>query len=780
MISIITSILLLCIIITGLIYAITKTMNPSKQLNRKHHIRTVDTSYCKNADPQAYEFVDNEDTTLLLVHLGANMPYHLYDHIEQIRFMSPRTRIIIALNNEQLVQTVKHIEGVEIYNYQKPYQVSEELSGHYVFHTSLERFIVLEDMMKTLSLTTVFHMEHDNTLYMPLSYIKQQCDTIMPNKIGIPRDSKERCIPSLMYIGSINALQKYTQFIREQNFKCIDMQSWCQFLIKYPEYGQAFSVVPKNHPKSNMLHCKKFKGIVDAAAMGQFIGGVDTIHNFGNTKGFINETSEYTAEECEPVWSWDKQERRVPLICYKNKYHRLYNLHMHCKRLHEVLSAPVIRAADIIQGEKFQSLADVQFVDEDLIATQDWPTDSFIAYTHTHLLELFFEHQWPKRETPFVLITHNSDHAITEDFIQYLNDDKLVKWYAQNVQITHPKLQPLPIGQANSKYEHGNTDDLVQEASKWRTKDKPLYVNFGDTHTYRKGVRQKIRSSIQEHVIKDGEDNYKSYLKSLAEHDGVACPYGNGADTHRFWETLYMGGNPLLYESELTEWTNPNPNYMFSPTPLGRRWWRFSFYKSLIESHRQQDDQFDLVLFARTSVWKETLDQCAYLARKHMKGINKIWYMGDEPFTTFYGEELELPNDWSLVHKNIVIQPPSLLWMRSFSPFKEGRPQWFESSGKSETTIMDNFIEDTPFKNHQYIPCKKNHMLLVMDELSKLDTGDESPPVLYDAISRKIRSTRPYSYDTIHTLKERKLHVHQKYHLSFLEKYRQCDYIMLQ
>jgi hypothetical protein len=40
------------------------------------------------------------------------------------------------------------------------------------------------------------------------------------------------------------------------------------------------------------------------------------------------------------------------------------------------------------------------------------------------------------------------------------------------------------------------------------------------------------------------------FLASLRQHDFVLCPRGNGIDTHRLWETLYMGGIPVVRRTE--------------------------------------------------------------------------------------------------------------------------------------------------------------------------------------------------------------------------------------
>jgi len=38
----------------------------------------------------------------------------------------------------------------------------------------------------------------------------------------------------------------------------------------------------------------------------------------------------------------------------------------------------------------------------------------------------------------------------------------------------------------------------------------------------------------------------------MARHQFVICPEGNGVDSHRIWEALYLGCVPIVSESETT------------------------------------------------------------------------------------------------------------------------------------------------------------------------------------------------------------------------------------
>lgn len=83
-----------------------------------------------------------------------------------------------------------------------------------------------------------------------------------------------------------------------------------------------------------------------------------------------------------------------------------------------------------------------------------------------------------------------------------------------------------------------------------------FYVNFN--HTTNIKVRSdviKVLKDIDKKSLVKVDVDYSSegrirYLISLRSIPMVLCPEGNGPDTHRFWETLYMGGMPVVIENK--------------------------------------------------------------------------------------------------------------------------------------------------------------------------------------------------------------------------------------
>ena len=80
-----------------------------------------------------------------------------------------------------------------------------------------------------------------------------------------------------------------------------------------------------------------------------------------------------------------------------------------------------------------------------------------------------------------------------------------------------------------------------------------LYVNF--TASNNEVVRSQLLKLLNPlKSVEYGETDFSErgrihYLSSLRTNSFVVCPEGNGVDTHRLWETLYMGGIPIISKS---------------------------------------------------------------------------------------------------------------------------------------------------------------------------------------------------------------------------------------
>lgn len=226
---------------------------------------------------------------------------------------------------------------------------------------------------------------------------------------------------------------------------------------------------------------------------------------------------------------------------------------------------------NIITGEKIQRKCDLfigthqDFMNNPNIGQPDkWKLITSITSVWDNPITLFcyghrlkdFKRILPFFGNNFILVSHNSDENITDEYIDILETPKLVKWYAQNVCLDHPKLEMIPIGIANSMWAHGDTNTVERVVNLKHTKDQNFYFQF----TVETNISERMRCK---RVLSDKGLNFdynslkfEDYLKKLSRYKYAICPPGNGIDSHRIWECLYLGVIPVVVKSIFTEKLN--------------------------------------------------------------------------------------------------------------------------------------------------------------------------------------------------------------------------------
>lgn len=212
-------------------------------------------------------------------------------------------------------------------------------------------------------------------------------------------------------------------------------------------------------------------------------------------------------------------------------------------------------SAPLISGDTFRHHADHIF-DETTVGfdpTKVKAGDLIFVKTDWEYLDAFFTQYHPRIAYPYILLTHNSDHAAPGPFSCYLNDPKLLAWFAQNMEgDTHPKLHPIPIGIANRCWKHGSPQVFSSLISLAKNQTRPYlcYMNFAPS-TYKERFYVWDLFARQPWCTVSKVKPLSSYLKDLSRSKFVLSPRGNGLDCHRTWEALLMGAIPILRSSSL-------------------------------------------------------------------------------------------------------------------------------------------------------------------------------------------------------------------------------------
>jgi hypothetical protein len=206
---------------------------------------------------------------------------------------------------------------------------------------------------------------------------------------------------------------------------------------------------------------------------------------------------------------------------------------------------------DFIQGTKFQQLAaDYSFTDNCYA----------LEYAHTHDAKDLFDAIRADKDKKYVVITHNSDGKVKIEPGQHDADpgwlpDNVVHWYAQNVCCLHPRISSLPIGLENNYCfpELKKIEKLVAKRQELQSGSIPrtrlAYINFnpGTNPAERQPLYKMFKDAdwATKKCVQNG-NGYDEYIHDLCTHKYCLCPQGNGTDTHRLWEALYLRCIPVV------------------------------------------------------------------------------------------------------------------------------------------------------------------------------------------------------------------------------------------
>lgn len=224
----------------------------------------------------------------------------------------------------------------------------------------------------------------------------------------------------------------------------------------------------------------------------------------------------------------------------------------------------------IVSGEKIQKLCDIylgnhhNFNCNPLIAIETKKhidinsiTSTYnnpkLIFCYSHNIK-FFSNIIHHFKNNFILITHNSDeNIINSDYVmKILECPNLIRWFSQNICLIHYKLHFLPIGIANSQWAHGRITHLLENnILNYNKKNKNIYFNFTiETNIkIRKNCYELLKDYLEWLPTESPENN----IKRLSEYKFCICPEGNGVDTHRLWECLYLKVVPIVINSPFTK-----------------------------------------------------------------------------------------------------------------------------------------------------------------------------------------------------------------------------------
>lgn len=521
-------------------------------------------------------------------------PYYFQNVVQVI----PLSLLENKLKNDEYFKKYK----VEIL---KKYPDAEEFRGGFWISTT-SRFFYIYALMSIFKLTNVFHIENDVILYedtyMMHEFLKKFFKVDVIDKICMVEDAPQRVIPSLLYFENTMLLQEMIMFIANV-LESVDKFVNDMYILG--AYTKRYNIPLV--PNDDFM-------IFDGASIGQYLGGIDPknisekdddllIKYTNPTRGFINETATLKANELSLIkTNVCVDHLNVPITLYlanslnsnTKKYNMIANLHIHSKQVYQFSSVLNADINQIISGDRVLSLCDfviatkdicafhknIEKFAKDVILINDFgninvellnkyfvefcekaKTNTIKIFVYTHILQPIVDILTEKinNNIKIVLYTHNSDHHFDGTYKKLVDSENIIKIYAQNLDYPeyNSKLVLLPIGIANSMWIHGDLVSLytvIKDTYK-NKKVKDIYVNINPkTYSYRNVILEKIKQTNC-YDLSVGKP-YIEYLADLAEHRFCLCVRGNGVDTHRFWESLYLGVIPVILNNNITKCDN--------------------------------------------------------------------------------------------------------------------------------------------------------------------------------------------------------------------------------
>jgi hypothetical protein len=307
---------------------------------------------------------DATEYSIVFVHIGPSLPDYTITAIKQSRLFNPKADIYLVAQSEayqklcltQDVATYRPIfvsaESLPLSSEHAKFRKKSKLDNVYrngFWRYATERFFYLSALMSCRGLKNVFHMENDVMLYRNLEELLGVfCDRY--KGIAATFDNENRVIPGFLYISDAQSIGSLTKFLAKRShrgendmvtlasFKSVENGKYMDNLpIIFPNYVEKFPFMSAaqhrtDHPYKFFNNYDRFHSIFDAAAIGQYLGGVDP-RNGNIPAGFINESCLFNPSFFEFAWQMDPYGRKVPYALFEGQKIRINNLHIHCKNL---------------------------------------------------------------------------------------------------------------------------------------------------------------------------------------------------------------------------------------------------------------------------------------------------------------------------------------------------------------------------------------------------------------------------------------------------------------
>jgi hypothetical protein len=287
--------------------------------------------------------------------MGPMFPEHVNTCIGQIRKWNPGAHIVFIADEVHRDKVIgcefvplESVQcGVKRVTFQERCILDSNFRGGF-WKYSTERLFVLEDYLQQSGISECIHLENDNMIYFNA---EQMLPTLRKEYTGLaaPYLGRGELTFGILYVKNTLALHDMNVFILGLSHTGDnEMRLGCRFFLMnheeadfLPTVSNECEIRDSDYPFAT-AHGEAFRGVWDAAAYGQYLGGIDERNGAGRQVGFVNETCAFRTDQFEFTWalsaSGDGDGLKYPRAHRHGHSWPIYILHIHSKQLDDFVS----------------------------------------------------------------------------------------------------------------------------------------------------------------------------------------------------------------------------------------------------------------------------------------------------------------------------------------------------------------------------------------------------------------------------------------------------------
>lgn len=500
-----------------------------------------------------------------------------------------------------------------------------------LWHKSLERFFVLNQYLSISRERSVLHAELDQLLFRT-DILLSGMETSTQSGLFFPLHDNTTGIASIFYCNDKKALQSFVDFVDTSTVK--DLQNEMRLLgawtsadsnrfVELPTLNRLL-YAPSPSERNRRVAFDSRVGLVDAAQLGQWCGGIDPRnvprHEIPST-GYAEEAAAppllTPSDLSKTSFQLDRESGELWVDNPGTEESRLFNLHMHSKihpwleesdsNMHLLMSAatngrPLVvpgttrmqnseiarqtlkRAERRISKKFTRLLRRINRILSGLLSLFSVSASSYPFLSGDTFKEMGYVWKIGRKDqtlrrtkaarrvvfcvsedleecvegvralnAPTTIVAGNSDRLIAGPILDTIPKDGSVMVFAQNLNEPHQFADVLPIGLENrSLIGNGQIRHFKKPGSKSHSRVHLVFWTFDvATNPVVRGAAKQVLRELPI-AYEAGKLTPRSHRDHLRKFAFVAAPPGNGLDTHRVWEAMYLGCVPVVYRSFLT------------------------------------------------------------------------------------------------------------------------------------------------------------------------------------------------------------------------------------